>query len=652
MGKSKVTPEAFNEAAWNLGLPFRWQDQNKNGIREEDEVSVLSSHSFTDVFLESGSKDNVLKIIEEAATGKHLKVARTLKYIKALDKKIEQLQNGSAPELLRQALRDRDMAHRSWAEHTIDFSKLSVAEQKAAWILLNEVVPSVEAVHALQMDPNNLKYFGEIAAQGSVDDYLHAWNNGGPWCQEIPNEACTSHPEGAQARIPNAGQWPESYTKENVAVLEANPDAGENKNFLSDFVNRYLKQGQLEWRSINADPALRPHLEAISAGLREAAAVAGIDPSLKKFFETRAAEFEKTDGAFPYFDGDLAWIAIKGGVDVTLGFYEEEGSHFGHTALMQSFIGPVDQKREEMGRRFQGLVSDMDQGIAQSLGTGYTPRDFSKGLPPLKFAELVSSGDARISYVPAAYYLPNVAPYGDNSASKKVFASNNIAARYQNVYRFMGEVVIHPYQRNVSEEDYTLFVIGHENAHGVGVDYIHTKSLGEYSHAIEEAKADLEGLTSLPLAIQKGIVTQAQADKAAIAFFYGILRGLAYGMSDPHGVGSIIEFTSLCKEGGLVEKEGYYMVNLKNGAFFDAAKKVARRMEQIQFKSGAQGKEAKQELADWLEESKQDMPLLMKNKFLPILEQMSKDVFPWYHFKFSPTVVAAMTANSKLASAK
>lgn len=647
MGKEKITPEAFNEAAWNLGLPYHWKDLDGDGQREENEIFINRSHSFSDVFVSSGIENQTLKIIGQAATRQHLKAVRTPGYIQSLDNWIQYLKNSGAPdpEALRRALRKRDLAYRSWAYHTIDFTSLNKAEQKAAWILLHEVVPAVEAVHALQLDPNNLRYFGEIAETGNFVDYVHAWYSGGPWCQEVKDEACTSHPDGAPKRVPNAGHWPESFRQEEVAVLEAGAKQEPEKSLLSDFVYRILDKGKLQWKSLNAHPDYQPHLVKIIEGLKRAAAVPGIDPSLKNFFETRGGEFERTETPFPFFDGDVAWVATQGGLDVTLGFYESYESPFGHTGLMQALIGPVDREKEKLGKQFQGLVPDMERGVAEYLGRGYTPRDFSKGLPPLKFARLTSGGDARIKYVPAAYYLPNVPPHGDTSISKKVFIVNNTIARFLGVMKPMGDIVVHPSQRIITEEEVALWVIGHENAHGVGLDNEYTKALGPLNSPIEEAKGDLQGIASLPLAVQKGIITKETADRVCIVQLYAFLRALSYGMNDAHGIGAFIEFTSLYKDGAIVEKDGYYAVVPENDLFYKAAEKVARQIEKIQFESTIDGAKAKAELEAWLEESRRDMPERMK-QYVNLLEKMPKDVFPWYGFKFSPEVTAEMVAQT------
>ncbi|MDZ4224748.1 MAG: hypothetical protein U1D33_02460, partial [bacterium] len=529
------------------------------------------------------TKENAQKLIDivsQGAKGTHLGVVRSPEYIKELDAKIKE---AKTKEEKRAALRDRDMAYRGWTRHEIDFSVLPEAEQKAALILIEKVLPAVEAVNFLQLDPNNIGYLNQIASTGNFADYLHAYNSGGPWCQEIKEAVCTSMASGAPARVPNAGMWPKHFTETDYDKIAADLEASQKRDETEGKISRRTKDladllsnfvvspDGKNWQSVNADPRLKPYLERISIGLREAATVPGIDATLRKFFVTRAAEFEKADTAFPFFDGDVAWTVVKGGLDVTLGFYESYKSPFEHNAMMEAYVVPLDAGSYVLGERFQGLVPAMESLLAKEM-QGYTPRDFSKGMPALKFANLITSGDPRMGYVPAAYYLPNIPPHGDASISKKVFSINNLQGRFDGVMKGLGDVVVHPSQRNITAADVNIFVVGHENAHGVGVDRSLTNGLREFSSALEEAKADMEGIASLPMAVAEGIITQDQADRAYIGLLYSFLRGLAYGMNDAHGIGNIIEFVELYKAGAIVEKEGFYAVNLQDNAVAKASK--------------------------------------------------------------------------------
>ena len=662
MGNEKVTPKAFNEAAWNMGLYLKWKDVNGDGNPDPSEVTPYAQ---TTTLYAKTNAQQLIRLVLEGASGQHLNVVRTPAYIEGLDKNVAALKTklsvikdekvqGDVTENLRVALRDRDMAYRSWAKHTIDFSQLPEGEQKVAWIFVNEILPAVEAIHFSQNDPNNFYFFNEVATSGNLNDLLHTWYSAGPWCQEIHDELCNSD-TSLPKRVPNAGTWPQDFTQKDMDKVIALPDTNPEKaRLLGDFVTRSKNsEGHLEWLPLNANSQFTSYLEIISASLRKAAKIEGIDPALAKFFETRANEFQDRVNPFPFYNGDLAWIATKGGLDITLGFYERDGTAFDSTALMGGYVGPVDKEKVELGKRFQQITPLMEQGAVAYLGKSYTPRDFSK-LPPLLFSNLIGAGDPRIAYVAGGYNLPNIKPYGDGGASKNVIILNNLASRLEDIEKPMGDVAIDPSQRNVSREDLNNFAVAHENAHGMGPLEETTKNLGPYKRSLEEAKADLEGAASFPTAVAKGLLTQEQADRAVISgLLFNPLRGLSYGMSDPHGIAAIIEFASLYKEGGILENaNGFYEVNLKEGAIFKAAENVARRIEKLQMESSALGDKAAEEAAKWLAESRENLPSKMKYVYLPKLQQMPRDTFPWYSFKFSDGVAAQMENGEIVAKAR
>ncbi len=643
MGESHITPKQFAEAAYNLGLPLAWDaDTNGNGTPDHDEVRMVPNGGMFAVT--SATQDAVMRIIREAATGRHLRVVRTPEYIVGLDRRIAALTITEAPtsSALRQALVQRDMAYRSWAVHDVDFTALPVAAQKVAWILLHEVFPALEGVHFAELDPNNVRYLQDIAATGDFSDYVHAYYSGGPWCQEIRDARCTSDAYRPQ-RVPNAGLWPEHTTEADVGKIS-------DKNLLSDFVIRYEANGTLQWRSINAEPAYRPYLARISAGLRHAAAVPDIEPSLKKFFEIRAREFENTSSAFPFFEGDVAWIHTTGGLDVTIGFYENYDSALGKTAIIEGYVGPVDVALEAKGKSLQKLAPLMDADIVRDLhamGKNYPGKDYSHGLPPLRFANLVAAGDGRVKYVAGGYQLPNVAPFGDDSLYKKVFIINSSEARFADVMLPMAQLVFDPADRDMVQDDWGNFAVMHENAHGVG-PVMNSKISPPFFNALEEARADQDGLASTPFALQHGALTEHTARGACLAMLAGHLRGLSYGMSDAHGMGAFIEFAEQVKLGGLVETaDGHFRTQCADGTAVRAAATIGHRIDALEFDSAqspAAATIATDAAAQWLAQSKADLPKIMREKYIPALEKMPKDIFPWYTFQFSPEVERDMVA--------
>ena len=644
----QLDPAKFNESSYNLGLAVRWKDDGDGKI-EEGELTGLTYVSPKARFENGRPSEFLQKLIGKVdwLTKNLAPLQARLRDIKGLDLDLVEARayyrakpSAENNEAYRQALLNREMARRGIAIMEIDFSRLPLPDQQAIRIAFDEMAPHVEGIYLNQMDPQNLRYREEIILQGRPEDLFAFHNLGGSVClTEGVDPICSPHPDSPRP-TPNQGFWPADF---NEAAIKGVLDSGSNE-VKSSFVYRVPRgDGSVEWRSINAYTPTYVHQVGLIAGLQKMGAVPGLHPTMTKFLQTRATELKTTDKAYPFFDGDLAWINIQGGWDLTLGYYEEYHSPLGTTAIMEGFLGVVDEVRNRKAAEFAKLLFWMEDRIAAELGPDYKRRDFTS-VPPLSFEQVVGMGDGRAKYVAAAFYLPNIAPYGQSDKSKKCFLTNNQTSRLDGVILPMAAITMDPDQlKRVNHEDQALFVVGHENAHGAGPsrDYVVRREgdkdlrvkdlLKEYDNTLEEARADLEGVASLPEAVRKGIITQRQAENAAIGFVAGLMRGLSLGAEDSHGSGAFVEFTTLHKEGAIYETAaGRYAVNLEK--IFAASDRIAKRMDRIQLTGDYAG------FNDWYHRSVADLPARMRQAYLPILKEMPKDYFPYYRFKFAPGV--------------
>jgi hypothetical protein len=421
------------------------------------------------------------------------------------------------------------------------------------------------------------------------------------------------------------------------------PDPSTETLMSSFVVRRRAEASQtLFWDSLNHYPPTWSSSLKLADALLKASEVPGLNPSIAQFLRIRAGELIDIKNPYPFFEGDIAWINLQGDWDLTLGYYEEYHSPWQLTAIMEAFLGVIDHEQEKKGLAFRELLYWMEDEIERSLGQTYQRRNF-KTLPPLRFARTLSVGDARARFVTLAFYLPNIKPYGRRDLSKKVILINKMLARFEGVIRPLAELTIDPAQfQRLSPNDISLFIISHENAHGAGPGRsyqiktrdggettVHTL-LGAHSSSLEEARADLLGLASLPEAVRRGMIKQEQGENAASGLLAFLIRGLALGEEDDHGKASYVVFTSLLEKGGIVETpEGRYAVNLSGGKIFQLAEELAQKMNRIQVTADLKG------YKKWYERSKKSLPKKMREEHLPRLNKMPKDFFPYYRFKFS-----------------
>ncbi|MBI4453946.1 hypothetical protein HY636_04860 [Candidatus Woesearchaeota archaeon] len=644
----------FNEASYNLGFYMLWKDQNLDGKVQTVELFNVQDDISSDPKL----LENAVKLTQEGA-----KLSQEIKphnqtYIKKIKSKAKSAEDAykkdsseENKQRLRKALRDSDGTSRQRAKHTIDFSVLPEAYQRIAWKLLYKVTPHVEKVFLAEKDPNNLRYRTELIEKGDFSDYHSFWDNGGSWCfkkekkksEQWKDELCSSHPDFPK-KVPNAGQWPSSFTQEDINRMKISSDDG----ILRHFVNVvWDSTGKLMWDSINNSPYYKEELKKVSKELEGLLNIQGIDPSLRNFFLTRANEFLDLINPSPFQAGDLAWIMLNSimgtsPLEVNAGFNEEYHGAFAMIAMMEMTVGVVDQSYTQVGQKFKPFLQPTEDKIGKWLGEDYKIHNYSNFQPPIVFANVVLSGDGRCEYVAAAWKFPNIVPYGRDEFYKNLIELNNITARLNLISLPMAKIVMDEKQlEDLSGEDSLIWAVAHEISHGLGPGGNYKtkngkklqEALGEYAHALEEAKADLLGMALLGQAVRLGLISEEEWNKALFSIIPSYLRGLSYGVDDPHGTGSILQFAELYKAGVIEETpEGKYKINLDSPKLYDAFYETALKIMTIQ-------KEGDYSAADnWVKESQKQLPKLLQEKHIPVIEEMPRDVYLWYSFTFSLNV--------------
>ena len=85
-----------------------------------------------------------------------------------------------------------------------------------------------------------------------------------------------------------------------------------------------------------------------------------------------------------------------------------------------------------------------------------------------------------------------------------------------------------------------LFTICHENTHSLG-PIITDDKLGQYSHIIEENKADMGGLIFLDLLQERGYYTELQKKQIIVTFIVDSFMREKPNINQPHWVRSVMQ---------------------------------------------------------------------------------------------------------------
>jgi hypothetical protein len=179
------------------------------------------------------------------------------------------------------------------------------------------------------------------------------------------------------------------------------------------------------------------HELELAARELQAAAALTHEPTLKRYLRTRAKALLDDD----YFASDVAFVGLKGPVDVVIGPYEtEEDSWFGAKAVFEASIGIVN---EAATRRIAGLSAHL-QELEDHLPLAPELRGHKLGAaaPVLILDIIYHGGLSAAGGAHFGYGLPND-PRVLKTAGSRTATHRNIAkVDYQTYYVPIAEVVL------------------------------------------------------------------------------------------------------------------------------------------------------------------------------------------------------------------
>jgi hypothetical protein len=125
------------------------------------------------------------------------------------------------------------------------------------------------------------------------------------------------------------------------------------------------------------------------------------------------------------------------------------------------------------------------------------------------------------------------------------------------------DLILDPEQHQYyDDESDHWFTIGHENTHSLG-PVIKNDNLGEYSHIIEENKANLGALAFIDLLLKNGYYTEEKKNKMIVTYITGrLFQKEEPLLSQEHSVGYVMENYYIFKKGGYEIIDGRIHVNI------------------------------------------------------------------------------------------
>ena len=372
--------------------------------------------------------------------------------------------------------------------------------------------------------------------------------NKGPWDRLKENEPFI----GNRPKPPGAGFYPADMTKEEFDKWVA--DHPQDKDAFQGLFTVIRRQGT----TLVAVPYSRAYgqaLEAAALKLKEAAALTG-NASLRDYLTKRAAAFLSDD----YYASDIAWMDLDSNVEVVIGPYEVyEDKLFNYKASFESFVTVRDRAETDKLAVYAKHLRDMEANLPIPEAHKRLNRKFESPIRVVQ--EIYTAGDARRGVQTSAFNLPNDERVREAKGSKKVLLKNVMDAKFRQSGRPIAErTLVAAEVPNVSFDAYFNHVLFHELAHGIGPGIIKGPDgrdvdsrllLKETYSTIEEAKADVAGLWSLLLAIDRKWLTHVTEAQLYATYTGLMFRTMRFGIDDAHGRGTAIQWNWFREKGGI-----------------------------------------------------------------------------------------------------
>lgn len=393
---------------------------------------------------------------------------------------------------------------------------------------------------------------------------------------------------GEEKRPPGAGFYPEDMTKEELGNhLKLHP---EDKEAFTGYFTVIRRKADRTLEAIPYSRFYQSKLGEAAKLLRDAADLSK-DARLQKYLRSRAKAFETNQ----YRESDRDWMDLgDGAVEVVIGPYEVyEDSLFGYKAAFEAFITLRDPQYSDRLAKIAPHIPFLQASLPMKAEDKKLQR--GKQVPISVVVQLFTAGDTRAGVQTLAFNLPNDEEVRKQKGYKLVLLRNVAEAKFEKILLPIARRMMTPEQLPlVTFDAFFTNTLTHESAHGLGPGLITVledgkpvqtdvnKALKELYSTIEEAKADIVGLYTAPLLIQKGALPASLAQQVYASYLAGFFRSVRFGATEAHGRANLISFNYLRERGGITFDASTRLYRVDFGKIAGAVKDLATDLLELE----------------------------------------------------------------------
>jgi len=374
--------------------------------------------------------------------------------------------------------------------------------------------------------------------------------NDGPWSRLDENEPFI---EGVGVKPPQGNFYPADITKDEFNSWLAGLSDSEKEKATGYFYT-IRRDGSGKLMSVPYNEEYREFLEPAAKLLREAAALA-TNQTLRDFLSKRADAFGSND----YYASDVAWMDLKGPIDVTIGPYETyEDELFGYKAAFEAYVTLTDAAESAKLEKFSQHLQELENNLP--MEPGYRNPKLGAASPMRVVNEVFASGEGNNGVQTAAFNLPNDERVVKEKGSARIMLKNVQDAKFNKALIPITRVVLTPAQQSaVAFDSFFTHILMHELMHGLGPHNITVNGqattvrlqLKELYSSIEEAKADVTGLWALQYLIDKGVIGKQMQRTLYTTYLASMFRSVRFGLTESHARGVAMQFNYFTDEGAV-----------------------------------------------------------------------------------------------------
>jgi hypothetical protein len=314
----------------------------------------------------------------------------------------------------------------------VDITGLPASEQ-AALVPLLRAARQMDALYMRQVWPGTRALLRErqsakdSAAQAELDA-LNFFK--GPW-----GPTGTAFIGGVPSERPIGDFYPSGTTKHDIDIWLGTLSEPDRKRALDSFTA--IERGQNgPFEAVPYGRRYRDALTEAAGALREAAALTH-ETTLKNFLTLRAQALLDDD----YYASDVAFVGLKGPIDVVLGPYEvDDDAWFGAKTAYEASIALVNETATQRIGRIATHLQELEDHLP--LSPSLRGRKLGAALPIVVLDVIYHGGIAGAGGAAAGYGLPNDLRVLNAVGARTGTYNNILKLRYDSTFRPMADAAL------------------------------------------------------------------------------------------------------------------------------------------------------------------------------------------------------------------